>query len=494
MNKLLHFTILVVILVTFGAVYAQEFNSQAGIGVEVGGCYGDNAGDDQAWGPRVRGNVQIKLAKPLLTQFGLSYSLLDGGDVYSTKTAILDGRLLYSFFPMDQLFPYIYGGVGMSKDLGEKDSGFIAVIPAGIGLQTAVGDQMLFTINCGYNLALSDELDGIVRDTDLNRFTNKKHDGFFEIMLGLTFTKPAKKEKEEKIITPKKVVSVDKSLLDTDSDLLNDEIEVNLYKTDPNNNDTDGDGLKDGEEVLQYKTDPLKNDTDGDSISDGDEVLTYKTDPLKKDTDGDTISDGDEVIKYKSDPLKADSDGDELLDNDEIMKYKTDPQKADTDSDGLNDNLEVMKYFTDPLKIDTDNGGMADGAEIKAKKNPLDPKDDLFDLTKGKKIVMHGITFETNKSRIMPESEPILEKVRESMVVNPDATIIISGHTDNVGTDEYNRGLSQQRAQAVKDWLVARKISASRIKVIGKGETEPAATNDTAEGRAENRRIEFLVE
>jgi OOP family OmpA-OmpF porin len=137
---------------------------------------------------------------------------------------------------------------------------------------------------------------------------------------------------------------------------------------------------------------------------------------------------------------------------------------------------------------------MNDGAEISAKKNPMDSSDDLFDLSKGKKIVLRGVTFETNKSQIKPESKVILEKVRESMAANPEVTVIITGHTDNVGSDEYNRGLSQERAQAVKDWLVKNNISASRMKVIGKGETQPAATNDTKEGRAENRRIEFLVE
>ena len=210
--------------------------------------------------------------------------------------------------------------------------------------------------------------------------------------------------------------------------------------------------------------------------------------------DGDGLSDGDEVLKYRSDPLKTDSDNDLLADNDEILKYKTDPAKADSDGDGLSDYVEVTKYSTGPLKIDSDGGGMNDGAEIKSNKNPLDPKDDLFDLTRGKKVVLRGINFEFNKARILPESEIVLEKARASMEANPDVTIIISGHTDNVGSDEYNRDLSQQRAQAVKDWLVGKKININRMKVIGKSETEPTATNDNDNGRAENRRIEFNVE
>jgi outer membrane protein OmpA-like peptidoglycan-associated protein len=137
---------------------------------------------------------------------------------------------------------------------------------------------------------------------------------------------------------------------------------------------------------------------------------------------------------------------------------------------------------------------MNDGAEIKAGKNPLDPKDDLFELIKGKKVVLHGINFDTNKFKVLPESEWILEKARASMVAYPDVTVVIVGHTDNVGSDEDNRTLSQKRAQSVKDWLVAKGIDAGRMKVVGKGETEPMASNDTDDGRAQNRRMEFLVE
>ena len=177
-----------------------------------------------------------------------------------------------------------------------------------------------------------------------------------------------------------------------------------------------------------------------------------------------------------------------------MSRYKTDPSKADTDGDGLDDATELNMHHTDPLLVDTDEGGMVDGAEIKAGKNPLDPKDDLFDLTKGQKIVLSGINFETNKFKVLPESERILEKTRASMVANPDATIVISGHTDSVGSEENNRILSQKRAQAVKEWLVAKGISSSRMKEVGKGELEPVATNETEDGRAQNRRIEFLVE
>ena len=508
MNLVLRVVMATLILVAFSAA-----NAHSGIGIKVGGAYGDNAGSDETWAPSLRTDLQIKLGGPVFTQIGLSYTPLKGGN-YSTKTGIADVRLLVTPLHMNRTFPYLYGGFGISKDMNISESDFVPLVPLGIGLQTTLGEQLLFQFNCGYNLALSDKLTINDRGDDLNRFTQQEHDGFFEITIGFIYSISAKNKVKS---SSPKVVSVDRSIIDTDGDGINDESELSQYKTDPYKKDTDGDGLSDGDEISKYKTDPLKKDTDGDGLSDydeiyvyktdplkedtdgdglsdGDEVLKYKTDPLKKDTDGDGLSDGDEVSRYKTDPLKKDTDGDGLSDADEVLKYKTDPLKRDTDGDGLSDYEEVMTYFTDPLKIDTDNGGMNDGAEIKANKNPLNPDDDLFELKKGKKIVLHGITFESNKSKIMPVSVTILEKVRESLVVNPDVTVIVIGHTDSQGNDNYNQNLSLQRAQAVKDWLVKNNIDSARIKVIGKGETEPIATNDTAEGRFKNRRIEFLVE
>jgi outer membrane protein OmpA-like peptidoglycan-associated protein len=220
---------------------------------------------------------------------------------------------------------------------------------------------------------------------------------------------------------------------------------------------------------------------------------------LKADTDGDGLSDGDEVNRYHTDPLKVDTDGDGLSDYDEIMKYHTDPLKVDTDGDGLSDYDEVMKYHTDPLKVDTDGGGINDGAEIARGTNPLDPKDDIKrDTTvvfeKGKKVVLHGVNFNTGKATLTKDSDTTLMAAYNALAANPDVNIEISGHTDNVGSAKANQSLSLRRAQAVKNWLVKKGIASRRMSTVGKGSAEPVADNSTAEGRAENRRIEFYVQ
>jgi len=154
----------------------------------------------------------------------------------------------------------------------------------------------------------------------------------------------------------------------------------------------------------------------------------------------------------------------------------------------------VMKHKTDPLNPDTDGGGMKDGEEVAQGKDPLDPDDDFFNLTEGASFDLEGIMFETAKSTILPESVPILEKALKVLQDHPKVKVLIVGHTDSVGGVQDNLTLSRNRANAVKNWLVGKGISADRIRTDGKGKSEPKTTNDTEEGRAINRRIEFIIE
>ena len=93
----------------------------------------------------------------------------------------------------------------------------------------------------------------------------------------------------------------------------------------------------------------------------------------------------------------------------------------------------------------------------------------------------------------MPESEQALEDLYFLMVDNPKLRIKIIGHTDNVGSDAANQKLSEGRAKSVRDNIIERGIERSRIEYEGMGEREPVATNDTDEGRAKNRRVEFEI-
>ena len=109
-----------------------------------------------------------------------------------------------------------------------------------------------------------------------------------------------------------------------------------------------------------------------------------------------------------------------------------------------------------------------------------------------KVFVLEGVNFESGKATITPDSHISLMKVVDIMETFTEATFKIVGHTDNVGSKDKNKQLSADRAAAVKNFLVENGISESRIETEGMGDAKPVASNKTPEGRAQNRRIEFI--
>lgn len=108
------------------------------------------------------------------------------------------------------------------------------------------------------------------------------------------------------------------------------------------------------------------------------------------------------------------------------------------------------------------------------------------------KIITHGINFDYNKAIIKPESMGTLNMIVQVLKENPGLTFEVGGHTDGDGDDKYNLNLSQQRADAVKTQLVKMGVDASRLTTKGYGKTMPIADNKTPEGKANNRRVEFV--
>ena len=108
------------------------------------------------------------------------------------------------------------------------------------------------------------------------------------------------------------------------------------------------------------------------------------------------------------------------------------------------------------------------------------------------KFITYGITFDIGKSTIKPESMGEINRIVELMKQNPDLKFSVEGHTDSTGSAATNQTLSEARSQAVVDKLVENGIAADRLKAAGKGQTSPIADNGTDEGRAKNRRVEFV--
>ena len=108
------------------------------------------------------------------------------------------------------------------------------------------------------------------------------------------------------------------------------------------------------------------------------------------------------------------------------------------------------------------------------------------------KLVLRGVHFDFNKYRIRPGDAAVLDEAAATLKANPNVTVNVNGYCDAIGSVEYNLKLSDRRANAVVDYLVKSGIPESRLIPHGYGKTDFVAPNDTAEGRAQNRRVELV--
>lgn len=143
---------------------------------------------------------------------------------------------------------------------------------------------------------------------------------------------------------------------------------------------------------------------------------------------------------------------------------------GDADGDGVPDNLDKCPGTMAGLKVD------GTGCAVP------------------QVFVLKGVSFDFDSTRLGVNAQTILEDAVKTMAGQPSMKVEIAGHTDNYGSDEYNRDLSQRRADSVKDHLVSKGIPAESLRATGYGESEPVASNDNDFGREQNRRVEFRIE
>lgn len=113
---------------------------------------------------------------------------------------------------------------------------------------------------------------------------------------------------------------------------------------------------------------------------------------------------------------------------------------------------------------------------------------------RGMVLTLGDVLFDTGKATLKPGAQSTLERLAAFLNQSSDSSVIIEGHTDSMGSDDYNMELSQRRAEAVKAALVQRNIDPQRVVAVGKGEAAPVAGNESASGRQQNRRVELVIQ
>lgn len=231
----------------------------------------------------------------------------------------------------------------------------------------------------------------------------------------------------------------------------------------------------------------------------------------KKDTDKDGIADEDDdcpeifgLAEFNGCP---DTDEDGVMDKEDLcpetkglVEFNGCP---DTDGDGVEDSKDKCPKEVGPKEnngcpyADTDGDGVLDKddkcPETKGLKENNGCPEVKEEVKQAVKAVFENLVFDTGKSTIKASSNDELAELAIIMKANPELLLSISGHTDNVGNDISNMDLSKARAYAAKDRLVSLGVESSRIQVFYYGETKPVASNETAEGRQQNRRVDFDV-
>ncbi|MFM7199751.1 MAG: OmpA family protein [Myxococcota bacterium] len=158
------------------------------------------------------------------------------------------------------------------------------------------------------------------------------------------------------------------------------------------------------------------------------------------------------------------------------------PSRRDGDLDGLIDRLDGC-----PARAETYNDYRDwDGCP--------DPNPSRVIMQGTQLALQEQVQFSQGKGALLPVSTPLLEDIYRHLSQKPSLVIRIEGHTDSQGRPQMNKALSELRAQAVRSWLVAKGIDGNRIKAVGMGSEVPLATNDTEQGRMQNRRVEIHVE
>lgn len=374
--------------------------------------------------------------------------------------------------------PYVFAGVGtilFDNGINFKKENYDYILPsAGAGINFRLSPEIMLNIQETFMFSNTDRRDGI--DNADGKFDKK--DSYLTHMVGLTVNLGSSKDTDNDGISDKK-----DNCPDTPTGVAVDKMGCPLDK------DSDGvaDYLDTCPDVSGSKSLNGCPDKDNDGIADGDDRCPDQpgTTMLKgcPDADGDGVADMDDTCPDTKAGTKVDSKG----------------CAADSDGDGVTDDIDRCPTTAGPSSLagcpDTDGDGVADiddrcpnsKGSLENKGCPEITKKDAVRIT----YIGSKIFFENNSDKLKVASLSQLDELTTILNKYEGANLTIEGHTDYNGSDDFNMTLSQKRTESVREYLIQKGLSASRLNAVGFGESKPIATNKTSLGRAKNRRVEL---
>ena len=383
-----------------------------------------------------------------------SYFKVASNAPYRTYVYPLSVGLRYHMNPYGKFTPYVGVGMGFLSwnlmNISGDDSWFpvpesgesihgrqtnLAFVGA-LGLECFLQEALSLDLSARYTHMMGQDLDNIG--------LNDPNEALAEVRLGLNVHFGGFK--------------------DRDQDGIEDKYDANPYAPE------DFDGYQDEDGAPEP-------DNDGDGIVDELDQAPNLPEDLDgfQDNDGipDLDNDNDSIEDAKDECPNEPEDFDGFMDDDGCPDLDNDKDGIPDDKDQCPNEPETYNQYQDE-----------DGCPDEIKEEPI--------IKQGEALVLPGVTFASGKASLTQNAKNVLLTVFESLKNYPDIEVEIRGFTDSIGNDASNLSLSQRRAEAVKNYLVQLGIPFNRLKAIGYGEANPIASNMTREGRAQNRRIEFV--
>ncbi len=481
MRKTVAVAVMFVFLFTSYAAYSQTWDQAKGLGL-TGSIFKFLGGDVDRAAPGLSGGLSLRygfnpyLMLDLNANYG-SFQPTEDGEAFKVESnspyqtflmpITLDVKLTPA--PESHFKPYFYIGGGILlwdlRNVSGTDKSFFgdmefawgdriyrttkreAIYKTGLGLETFIAKNLALDLQAGIlGLANSNPSDnvGCLDNNDYavtGRGTLSFYFGFYK---------------------------------DTDKDGIEDKNDADPLRPEDFDSFQDEDGApdddNDGDGIMDIKDKAPNDPEDKDGFQDDDGVPDL-------DNDGDGILDANDRDPNGAEDVDGFQDGDGAPD-------------PDNDGDGI---LDVND------KCPGTDETVAKGLDTKETFNGYQDDDGCPDKKpapalekKGAKLILKGVNFETNSDKLTPESFAILDEVVVGLIDNKDVSLEVRGYTDDRGSASYNQKLSERRAIAVMEYLVSKGVDKARLTAAGLGKKDPIASNATPEGRAQNRRIEFV--